>query len=101
MSKYNLRNIMATAWKIFRKGVKSFAEALRMAWANAKALHKAKKEAQISEETHTWSGWKALGFEVVHESKALYKATINDPATKSGKRTVCYFGVSQVQRIGA
>ncbi len=83
--KYNLSKIMSTAWKMFRKGVSSFAVALRLAWANAK--------------THTWSGWKALGYEVIHESKALYKAVISDPATKSGARTTCYFGASQVQPI--
>ena len=37
MKKYNLSSIMGAAWKIFRKGVQSFAEALRLAWANAKA----------------------------------------------------------------
>ena len=101
MKKYNLRSIMNAAWKIFHKGIQSFAVALRMAWANAKAHNTAKAEAGISEETHTWSGWKSLGYEVIHESKALYKAIITDPATKSGTRVTCYFGVSQVQPIGA
>ena len=99
--KYNLSNIMRSAWTIFHKGVQSFAVALRMAWANAKAHNVAKAEAGISEETHTWAGWKNLGFEVIHESKALYKAVITDPATKSGKRVTCYFGASQVQPISA
>ncbi len=97
--KYNLSKIMSAAWKMFRKGVSSFTVALRMAWANAKTHNAAKAEAGITEETHTWSGWKALGYEVIHESKALYKAVINDPATKSGTRTTCYFGASQVQPI--
>ena len=101
MKKYNLRSIMSAAWKIFRKGIQSFAVALRMAWANAKAHNTAKAEAGISEETHTWSGWKSLGYEVIHESKALYKAILSDPATKSGKRVTCYFGASQVQPIEA
>ena len=101
MKKYNLRSIMSAAWKIFRKGIQSFAVALRMAWANAKAHNTAKAEAGISEETHTWSGWKLLGYEVIHESKALYKAILSDPATKSGKRVTCYFGASQVQPIEA
>ncbi|MBR5862094.1 MAG: hypothetical protein IKZ08_02070 [Bacteroidales bacterium] len=101
MKKYNLKSIMSAAWKIFRKGIQSFAVALRMAWANAKAHNAAKAEAGISEETHTWSGWKLLGYEVIHESKALYKAILSDPATKSGKRVTCYFGASQVQPIEA
>ena len=99
--KYNLSSIMGTAWKIFRKGVHSFAEALRMAWANAKAHKEAKAAAGISEETHTWAGWKRLGFEVIHESKALYKVAIADPATKKGTRVVSYFGATQVQPVAA
>ena len=101
MKKYNLSSIMRSAWTIFRKGVQSFAVALRMAWSNAKAHNAAKAEAGIDEETHTWAGWRDLGFEVIHESKCLYKAILNDPATKSGTRKVCYFGASQVQPISA
>ncbi len=101
MKKYNLSSIMKSAWRMFRKGVSSFAVALRMAWANAKTHNAAKAEAGITEETHTWSGWKDLGYEVIHESKALYKAIISDPATKSGTRVTCYFGFSQVQPIAA
>lgn len=99
--KYNLSHIMRSAWSIFRKGVKSFSEALRMAWSNAKSHNTAKEAAGISEETRTWSGWRNIGYEVIHESKALYKAIISDPATKSGTRIMCYFGASQVQPIGA
>lgn len=101
MKKYNLSSIMSAAWRIFRKGVHSFAVALRMAWANAKAHNAAKAAAGISEETHTWAGWRDLGYEVIHERKALYKAILSDPTTKSGTRVTCYFGASQVQPIGA
>lgn len=101
MKKYNMKSIMLTAWKMFRKGIKSFSDALRMAWANAKAANRAKAEAGVTEESHSWAGWQKLGFEVAHESKALYKAIIADPATKSGTRVVSYFGASQVQAIAA
>ncbi len=101
MKKYNLSRIMGAAWKIFRKGVASFAVALQMAWANAKAAMAAKKAAGIIEETHTWAGWKALGYEVIHESKALYRVILADPATKNGSRVTCYFGASQVQPMEA
>ncbi len=57
MKQYNLSSIMRAAWRIFRKGVQSFAVALRMAWANAKAHNAAKAAAGISEDTHTWAGW--------------------------------------------
>jgi len=99
--KYNLSQIMSAAWKFFRKGVSSFAAALRMAWANAKTRNAAKEAAGITEETHTWSGWKALGFEVIHESRCLYRAILADPATKSGTRVTCFFGASQVHPLEA
>ena len=99
MKQYDLSSIMSAAWRIFRKGVHSFAVALRMAWANAKTHNAAKEAAGISEETHTWAGWRDLGYEVIHESKALYRALLSDPATKSGTRVTCYFGASQVQPI--
>ena len=101
MKKYDRSSIMKAAWGIFRKGVASFAVALRMAWANAKTHNAAKDVAGISEETHTWYGWKQLGYEVIHESKALYQAVITDPSTKSGTRRTSYFGLSQVQPISA
>ena len=101
MKKYDRSSIMKAAWGIFRKGVASFAEALRMAWANAKSHNTAKESAGITEETHTWYGWKQLGYEVIHESKALYQTVIHDPSTKSGTRRTSYFGASQVQPISA
>ena len=101
MKRYNLSSIMRAAWGFFRKGVSSFSMALRMAWANAKTHNTAKEAAGISEETHTWFGWKDLGYEVIHESKCLYQAVIADPATKSGTRRVSYFGFSQVQPVSA
>ena len=101
MKKYDLSSIMTAAWRIFRKGVQSFAVALRMAWANAKAHNTAKEAAGVREETHTWAGWRDLGYEVIHESKALYKAIFADPATKNGTRVTCFFGLSQVQAINA
>lgn len=75
--------------------------ALRMAWANAKAHNAAKAATGITEETHTWAGWRDLGHEVIHKSKVMYKTIISDPATKSGTRVTCYFGASQVQPISA
>ena len=101
MKKYDLSSIMSAAWRIFRKGAQSFAAALRLAWANAKAHSAAKEKAGITEETHTWAGWRNLGYEVIHESKALYKVIFSDPATRKGTRMTSYFGASQVQPIVA
>ena len=38
MKKYNLSEIMHTAWKLYRKGTTAFAECLHRAWNSAKAL---------------------------------------------------------------
>lgn len=99
MKKYNLKSIMHNAWTLFRKGVETFAAALRMAWNNAKIQIAAKAESEVTEETHTWAGWKALGFEVRHGSTAIYSVMVADPATKTGYRKKAYFGASQVQPI--
>lgn len=96
---FNLSSIMHNAWKYVRKLNISISAALRMAWANAKTTAQAKAAAGITEETHSWAGWKAAGYEVIHESKALYKAITVDPTTKSGTRVVAFFGASQVQPI--
>lgn len=99
--KYHLSSIMRAAWRFYRKGAASFSVALRMAWANEKARHAAQEAARIAEETHTWAGWQRLGYEVRHESKAMYQTIITDPGTKSGTRRASYFGRSQVQPITA
>ena len=101
MKKYDLSSIMRAAWSIFRKGVASFSAALKMAWANAKTHNTVKESAGVTEETHTWYGWKELGYEVTHESRCLYQAILADPSTKSGTRRTSYFGISQVQPISA
>ena len=100
MKKYDLSRIMSAAWKIFRKGIQNFAVALRMAWASAKAHNAAKENAGITEETHAWAGWRDLGYEVIHGSKALFGVDLiwgsrGDGATYKAR----FFGASQVQPI--
>lgn len=107
--KFNLSRIMYRAWSIFRKGKTTFSEALHRAWQAAKAepineqrVNEAKTAAGISEETHSWAGWKALGFEVQHGSKCLFQTVVIDAAKGDGKTKVkSYFGASQVQPIPA
>ena len=104
--KYNLSRIMTKAWKIFRKFTElSFGECLHRAWlsakaeeVNAKRVEAAKAAAGINEETNTWSGWKELGYEVIHGSKALFGCNLiwgskGDGATYKAR----FFGRSQVQ----
>ena len=57
MKKYNLSEIMHKAWKLYRKGVGSFAEALHRAWNSAKAapvnaqrIEKAQQTAGVAEQ---------------------------------------------------
>ena len=60
MKKYNLSEIMHKAWKLYRKGVSSFAEALHRAWNSAKAqpinaqrIEEAQQAAGITEPVET------------------------------------------------
>lgn len=105
--KYNLREIMAAAWRIFRKYSISFAEALHRAWISAKAnpinaarIEAAKREAGVLEDVKTWAGWRDAGFEVIHGSKALFGVDLiwgskGDGAAYKAR----FFGASQVQAI--
>lgn len=77
--KWNLKKIMLRAWSLYRKGGLTFGEALHRAWLTAKVepinaatVENAKAAAGITEEVRTWSGWRELGYEVMHGSKALF-----------------------------
>ena len=81
--RYDLKAIMTRAWHIFRKAAEkaaiSFSEALHRAWQTAKAepvnaerVEAAKAAAGVTGECNTWAGWKSLGFEVIHGSKAAF-----------------------------
>ena len=106
--KYNLKSIMTRAWKLFRKfSDLTFGECLHRAWlsakaeeVNAKRIEAAKLAAGVTEETNTWSGWKQLGYEVIHGSKALFGAELiwgskGDGAIYKAR----FFGRSQVQAL--
>ena len=81
--KYDLKKIMLNAWKNYRKQDISFAEALHRAWLSAKAeeinaerIEMSKEAAGVTEETNTWAGWKKLGYEVIHGSRALFGCSL-------------------------
>ena len=107
--KYDLRAIMTRAWRIFRKAAVSFSEALHRAWLSAKAepvnaarIAAVAYAAGVSEAVNTWAGWKALGREVIHGSKALFQAVLiygsrGDGATYTGS----FFGESQTAPMAA
>ena len=111
---YDLRKIMTRAWKLYRKAAGmaagkalTFAEALHRAWLSAKAepinaqrIEAARAAAGVLEPVNTWAGWRSLGFEVIHGSKALFKAVLihgskGDGATYTGS----FFAASQVRPI--
>ena len=107
--KYNLSEIMHKAWKLYRKGIGTFAECLHRAWNSAKAepinaqrIAEARQSAGVTEQVNTWAGWKAAGYEVVHGSQSLFQAVLihasrGDTATYRAS----FFGRSQVQPMNA
>lgn len=111
MKRYNLSAIMHKAWEIFREAAKkvaiTFGEALHRAWQSAKAkpvnaqrIENAKAAAGITEETNTWAGWKANGYEVIHGSKALFQVVLIHASKGDGATyKASMFGASQVQPI--
>lgn len=103
--KYNKHEIMKTAWKNYRKYSISFSEALHRAWISAKAIpvnekiiSAAKAAANVLEEVDTWNGWYQLGYEVIHESKALFQCNLIHGSKGDGAvYKASFFGRSQVQ----
>ena len=107
--KYNLRKIMLRAWKLFRKLGIRFGECLHRAWLTAKAepvnerrIQEAKASAGVTEDVNTWNGWKELGYEVIHGSKALFGAALIWGSEGDGAEYKArFFGLSQVQPVKA
>ena len=105
--KYNLSEIMHKAWKLYRKGVGSFAEALHRAWNSAKAapinaqrIAEAQQAAGITEPVNTWAGWKAAGYMVEHGVKALFQAVLIHSSKGDGQTyRASFFGASQVKPL--
>lgn len=107
---YNLKEIMLRAWRLYRENEElSFSEALHRSWISAKAepvnaqrIEEAKAAAGIEEETNTWSGWRKLGREVIHGSKALFGAALIWGSKGDGAEYKArFFGLSQTCEIGA
>ena len=107
MRKSDLRKIMLKAWALYRKNEITFSEALHRSWLSAKAepenesrIQAAKAAAGIVEAVNTWAGWKALGYEVIHGSKALFGADLIHGSKGDGAiYKARFFGASQVQAV--
>ena len=101
--KYDLKAIMQAAWRNFRKYAITFSEALHRAWISAKAapinaqrIEAARQAAGVLEEVNTWAGWKALGREVIHGSKALFGCSLIYGSKGDGAAYEArFFGLSQ------
>ena len=107
---YNLSEIMAHAWRIFRKAAGlTFAECLHRAWnaakaapVNAETIRKAAEAAGVTDPVNTWAGWRRLGFEVIHGSKALFQAVLIYASKGDGATyTASFFDRAQVQPLTA
>ena len=111
--KYDMKAIMTWAWSIFRKtsakAAVSFAEALHRAWLSAKAepvnaarIEAARAAAGVGEKVNTWAGWKALGYEVMHGSKALFGCDLVWGSRGEGAiYRARFFAASQVRPVAA
>ena len=105
--KYDFKTIMTRAWRNYRKGGMTFGEALHRAWVSEKAapvnadrIAAAKAAAGITEETNTWAGWKALGYEVIHGSKCLFGVDLIHGSKGDGAvYKARFFGASQVAPV--
>ena len=85
--KYNLSEIMHKAWKLYRKGVGSFAEALHRAWNSAKAapvnaqrIEKAQQTAGVAEQVNTWTGFRSC---FIRESARLFPLSLEENSARA------------------
>ena len=63
-------------------------------------IEAAKAGAGVTEQTETWAGWKALGFRVIHGSKALFGADLIHGSKGDGAiYKARFFGASQVRAV--
>ena len=107
--KYNLSEIMHKAWKLYRKGVGSFAEALHRAWNSAKAepinaqrIEEAQQTAGIEEECRTWADWKKQRREVLHGAKAAFQVLLIYASKGDGQTyKASFFPASVTQPLSA
>lgn len=97
--KYNRKEIMTTAHELYRDGrFGGWAECLRKAWYNAKAV-RATVEA-LGGDANTWFGWTLLGLEVIHGETAKAKVEVYKPLKTKTTTKKAYFTREQVCVLG-
>lgn len=68
--------------------------------SSAQSDKKNMRKLGITEDTNTWSGWKKLGYEVIHGSRALFGCSLIWGSKGDGVvYNARFFGKSQVQAI--
>ena len=105
----NLHEIMCKAWKLFRKGIGTFAECLHRAWNSAKAepinaqrIAEAQQTAGIEEECRTWADWKKQGREVLHGARAAFQVLLIYASKGDGQTyKASFFPASATQPLNA
>lgn len=96
--KYDRKAIMAKAHKLYRTfRYGTFANALKLAWQDAKAVAEIRAE---HGEVRTWYGWTLVGREVIHEQHAVAKVKLADPKTADGTRLTPFFTYEQTCELG-
>ena len=97
---YNLHEIMCKAWKLFRKGIGTFAECLHRAWNSAKA--EPINAQRIAEECRTWADWKKQGREVLHGARAAFQVLLIYASKGDGQTyRASFFPASVTQPLNA
>ena len=95
---YDRRAIMVKAHELYRTGrFGTFANALRLSWADAKAV----AQVRVAHgEVRTWFGWTQVGREVWHGEHAVAQVTVSDTKTKNGTRVISFFTEAQTCEAG-
>lgn len=101
--KYNKSKVMRSAWKLVKAYGLDMSEALWRAWLcadlNGLFVDQAKTDAGITEEIHTWAGWRELGYTVRHGSRCLLQVKLWKNGHLDGASYLAsFFGRSQVER---
>jgi len=91
---YNLHEIMCKAWKLFRKGIGTFAECLHRAWNSAKA--EPINAQRIAEAQQT------AGIEVLHGARAAFQVLLIYASKGDGQTyKASFFPASATQPLNA
>lgn len=97
---YNKQNIMYMAHKFYVDGrLGDWAECLRKAWENAKAVKYTLES--LKSEARTYAGWIKVGKEVIHGQKTAIQCVVNSVRyANQTTETLSFFTEDQVCDLG-